>query len=66
MIEGRIAPGLEHAVVLVVDLPSRTTRLRHVGDRGTPHWMIGDKAIVIQLLARFCPHYHPIKPMAPT
>ena len=48
-----IAFGLEHVVIFVFDLPSPATRLRN-GHHGVRRQaMIGDIAVVIELLARF-------------
>jgi hypothetical protein len=45
--------GLAHIVIVVFALPPRSARLRYLCDRLSRHMMISDKAVVIQLLARF-------------
>ncbi len=48
-----IALGLEDVVVFVFDLPSPATRLGHIHDVVRRQAMIGDTAVVIELLACF-------------
>ena len=48
-----IALGFEHVVVFVLDFPSPTARLCDLRDVVSPQAMIGDKAVVIELLTRF-------------
>jgi hypothetical protein len=49
--------GLEHVVIFVCDLPAPTTCLRDVHDVVRAQaMMIGDKAVVIEVFARFGTH----------
>ena len=48
-----VALGLEHVVVFVFDLPSPAPRLRHGHHVVSRQTMIGDTAIVLEVLARF-------------
>ena len=58
-----VAFGLEHVVIVVCDLPAPTARLRDVCDVVRMQAMMGDKAVVIELFARFGTHDCELEPM---
>ncbi len=48
-----IAFGLEHVVVFVFHFPSTTARLPKLGNVVIADLVVGDKAVMIELFARF-------------
>src|SRR5215212_10638077 len=56
--------GLKHVVIFVFDLPAPTTCLCDGHDVVRAQAMIGDKAVVIPLFARFGIDYRDLEPIA--
>ena len=55
--------GLQHIVIFVFDLPAPTAGLGDGCDVVRAQAMIGDKAVMIQLFARFGIGYRDLEPM---
>src|SRR5215510_153096 len=58
-----VAFGLEDVVLFVFALPASTARVRDVRDVVRVQAMIGDKAVVIELFARFGIDYRALEPI---